>query len=76
MVDDLPEWMLAEASRLLDSLRVQADDPLLRAFMEAPEDNEPLTPEDIAAIEEGKAEIARGEGIPWEVVRARLLDQG
>lgn len=75
MVDDLPESAVAQAGRLLEALRVE-EDPLLKALMEAPEDDEPLTPEEIEAIEEGKAEIARGEGIPWEIVRARLLDQG
>ena len=72
LIDDLPESVLPEAERFLESLRA-GDDPLLRALLEAPEDDEPLTPEDIAAIEEGKAEIARGEGIPWEVVRAQLF---
>lgn len=40
-----------------------------QAFMAAPVDDEPLTAEDVAAIEEGKAETARGEGIPWEEAR-------
>jgi len=70
LVDELPDTLLPEIERYLAALR---DDPVLRAFMEAPEDDEPLTPEEIAAIEEGKAEIARGEGIPWETVEARLF---
>jgi hypothetical protein len=49
------------------------DDPLLRAFLDAPEDDEPLTPDDVAAIEAGKADIARGEVVPWEEAKARLL---
>ena len=73
LVDELPESILPEAERYLASLR---DDPVLRAFMEAPEDDELLTSEEIAAIEEGKAEIARGEGIPWEVVERRLFGDG
>jgi hypothetical protein len=47
-------------------------DPVLRAFLEAPEDDEPVTEEEEAAIAEAEAEIAR-EGIPWEVVEARLF---
>ncbi len=70
LVDELPDTLLPEIERYLAALR---DDPVLRAFMEAPEDDEPLTPEEIAAIEEGKAEIARREGIPWETVEARLF---
>ena len=73
LIDQLPESAIPRASQLLESLR-EVEDPVLKVFLEAPEDDEPLTPEDIAAIEEGKAEIARGEGIPWEIVRARLLD--
>jgi predicted transcriptional regulator len=71
LVDELPETVLPEAERYLASLR---DDPVPRAFIEAPEDDEPLTPEEVAAIEEGKAEIARGEGIPWEEYLARRRD--
>jgi len=42
------------------------DDPVLRAFMDAPEDDEPLTDEDLAAIAEGKADIDRGDVVRWE----------
>jgi hypothetical protein len=45
---------------------------VLHAFMTAPEDDEPLTDEDIAAIGGGKAEIARGEVISWEQVKREL----
>jgi len=47
-------------------------DPVLRAFLSAPEDDEPLTAEEEAAIREAEEEIARGEGRPWEEVQARL----
>jgi len=73
IVDELPDWLLPEAARALQPLRAAQDDPVLRALMEAPEDDEPLTEEDIAAIEEGRAEMARGEWIPWEEVKARLF---
>ncbi|MGI8553768.1 MAG: hypothetical protein ACR2PL_23710 [Dehalococcoidia bacterium] len=74
LIDRLPERVFPEAERLLQSLQIGDDDPLWRFFMDAPVDDEPLTPEDIAAIEESRAEIDRGEGIPWEVVRAQFLD--
>ena len=54
LIDELPDALLEEAARRLTDLR---DDRFLRAFLEAPEDDEPLTEEDIAAIEEGKAAI-------------------
>ena len=31
-----------------------------------------ITDEDAAAIEEGLAQLERGEGIPWEIARARI----
>jgi predicted transcriptional regulator len=71
LIDDLPDALLDEAARRLTDLR---DDQFLRAFLEAPEDDEPLTDEDIAAIEEGKAEIARGEVSDWEDVKRRCSD--
>ena len=74
LVDCLPEAAVPEAERALEQLQA-VDDPLLQAFLNAPIDDEPLTPEEVLAVEEGKAEIARGEGIPWEVVRARLLEK-
>jgi hypothetical protein len=70
LVDALPQEMWGEAERYLTGL--STDDPLLRYFLLAPLDDEPLTDAEIAAIEEGEAEIARGEGIPWEVVREEL----
>jgi hypothetical protein len=72
LVDELPDDALPAAERYLQSLREAAVDPVLQAFLNAPEDDEPLTAEDLAAIEEAEAEIARGEVIPWEVFRAQL----
>jgi hypothetical protein len=73
LIDELSDSTLVEAERYLEALRRAELEPLWQAFMAAPEDDEPLTAEDIAAIEEGKAEIARGEGIPWEIAREQLL---
>ena len=42
--------------------------------MAAPEDDEPLTVQEEAAIREGEEALARGEVRPWEEVRAELLD--
>jgi hypothetical protein len=69
LIDELPDDALPAAERYLESPR---DDPVLRAFAEAPEDDEPLTPEEIAAIDEAKAELAAGDLVPWEEVKARL----
>ena len=69
LIDALPDSNLAAAEEALASLT----DPILRAFLEAPEDDEPLAPEDISAIEQGKAEIELGELVPWEEVKTRLV---
>ena len=72
LIDTLPESALPEAERYLRRLQSAAADSFLTFLMNAPEDDEPLTPEDIAAIEEGKSEIARGEAIPWDEAWERL----
>jgi hypothetical protein len=66
LVDALPEREVAAARRYLEYLRDVGSDPVLRAFMAAPEDDEPLTEEDEAAIREAEEEVARGEVIPWK----------
>lgn len=72
LVDELPESELHAAERYLDFLRT-AGDPLLRALAAAPVDDEPLTPDDEAAIAEARAEYERGASIPWEELRKELL---
>ena len=72
LVDELPESELHTAQRFLEYLRDLNLDPVLRAFSNAPEDDEPLTAEDEAAIREAEEEFARGKGIPWEEARVRL----
>lgn len=51
-------------------------DPVLRALMDAREDDEPLTPEDIASIAEARDAASRGEIESWDTVRAELLGKG
>ncbi len=73
LVDALPEGELLPAERFLEYLRDRVEDPVLKAFMEAPIDDEPLTEEDLKAIAEAEEAIARGEEHPWEEVRERLF---
>lgn len=72
LIEELPEQEVQPAERFLEYLRNVGSDPVVRAFMDAPLDDEPLTPEDERAIREAKDEIARGEGIPWEDARQLL----
>lgn len=69
LIDWLPDDTLDEAARRLSPLY---PDPALRAALLAPIDDEPLTDEDIAAIEEGRQQIARGEFFTNEEVMALI----
>ncbi len=57
LIESLPEAVLPEAARRLEELR---DDPVLLALLTAPEDDEPETDEERAAVEEARQ--ARAEG--------------
>lgn len=88
LVDGLGEGDLATARAFLEFLgsrqrhgaasanAMDADpvsDPILRAFMDTPEDDEDLTPDERAAIDGGKADVAAGDVVPFEEVERRLL---
>jgi|TARA_B100000378_G_scaffold165293_1_gene133083 hypothetical protein len=70
LVDELPKKELPVAKRYLEYLRNMGD-PVLRSFMEAPEDDE----EETAMIEEARQEYLRGEARPWEEVREELASE-
>lgn len=59
LVEALPESELPTAERVLEALTV-ASDPVARALTNAPEDDEPLSAAEIAAIEEGEADVRAG----------------
>jgi hypothetical protein len=61
----VPEEQIPTAKRLLEALIV---DPVWLALATAPPEDEELRPEVIASIEEARASIARGEGIPHEEI--------
>lgn len=74
LVDELPESELETAAQFLERLRDNREyDPVRRALDEAPEDDEPLTPEDEAAIEESRAQYRRGEYVSAEEAKRELL---
>ncbi len=76
LVDHLPERVLPEAERYLRILAEADGDPVALAFLNAADDDEPLSSDEIAAIEEGIADITAGKVIPWEEAweRLRTLD--
>ncbi len=71
LIDELPEDEIGAAERYLQSLCAD-DDPVIRAVRTAPVDDEPLTDEDRAAIDEGRSDIAAGRGIPHHRVLRKL----
>jgi len=68
LVDALPESEVEAAKRALECLISKTCDPVLQAFLDAPEDDEPLTEDELKAIEEGEEAIKRGETEPLENV--------
>lgn len=72
LVDDLPEAELDTAKKLLRGLIALQGDPLLWALATAPEDDEPVNEEDIAAEAEADEAIAQGRVVPHEEVLRQL----
>lgn len=72
LVDKLPESELPTARRFLRYLNDMATDPLLRTLANAPIDDEPETPEEAAAVERAKEDMAAGRVTPLEEARRRL----
>lgn len=69
----LPDGVIPVAERFLRWLIVEEADPMARLLAEAPVDDEPVTPEEEAALEEARASVARGEVVSYEEVRRRFL---
>jgi hypothetical protein len=68
LIDAIPPAGLEAARRALEPLA----DPMLLALANAPIDDEPTTPEDIAAIEEERDAYRRGEWVADEDVRSEF----
>ncbi len=71
LVDELPDEEVGTAARVLAALGATVD-PLLRSLLDAPDDDEPETPEERAAVAETWAEHRRGEGSTTEELRREL----
>lgn len=68
LVDALPESEVETARRVLEGLRATASAPSY-TLDNAPEDDEPETEEERAAVAEALAEMRAGKGIPHEEVK-------
>jgi predicted transcriptional regulator len=67
---DLPEEEVDGALEYV-AARGGGEDPVVAAFREAPEDDEPWTEEDEAAAAEGRADIAAGRVVSHEEMLRR-----
>ncbi len=72
LIDELAENELGRIEQLIQAVRDGADDPLLRALLLAPWDDEPETDEERAAIQEGLDDLARGKVVSHEELRREL----
>jgi predicted transcriptional regulator len=63
LLDELPE---AELEPVLDFIASRGEDPVIAAFHNAPEDDEPFTAEDEAAVREADEDIAAGRTVSHE----------
>ena len=70
LVEFVPEADLPAAERYLESL--VGPDPLIRALVNAPWDDEPVTEEERKLVEEAERDIEAGNLIPDSEVRAML----
>lgn len=73
LVGKLPPGELEHAKRYLEFLvATTTDDPVLRSVLLAPEDDEPETPEERAAVKRAKADIKAGRFITLEELERKL----
>jgi len=71
LIEELPESELLAAERFLAYLRDMVD-PVRRALLTAPWDDEPETEEERQAVQEAHHELARGDVYPLDEVRREL----
>ena len=71
-MEALPDSKVEAANRFLECLAGKACDALMQAFPDVPEDDEPVTEEDLRDIEEGKKAVAEGRLKSWEQVNREL----
>lgn len=57
---------------MLEYLLSKTGDPLLWAFLYAPEDDEPLDEEDLAHLKEAESDLAKGRVVAREDVQREL----
>ena len=79
LVDELPEEAVGAVELFLEFVMLRrrpAANPVLQAFMNAPDDDEPLTADDIEALSEARADFERGDTLSWEAYLASRRADG
>lgn len=76
LIDKLPERELHAAKRFLQYLVAlsKKEDPVLKAMENAPLDDEPLTKEDIEALNKAYRDIEKGRILSDKEFRRRVLE--
>ncbi len=73
LIELLPERELETAEHVLEGLIALEADPVLRAIREAPEDDEPVTPDEEEALRRDMDGTLKGRVYSHEEARAILL---
>jgi hypothetical protein len=71
LVDDLPESEVFRAERVLKALKETAETPLY-SLEDAPEDDEPETPEEASAVAEAWKDHTEGKSLTTEELKREL----
>jgi hypothetical protein len=71
LVDRVPDGEVHTAERFLEYLAT-SDDPMMRALMNAPEMDEPLSDADREALEEGRRALEAGDVVSHEELRKAI----
>jgi predicted transcriptional regulator len=71
LVDRVPDGEVHTAERFLEYL-ASAADPVMRALMNAPEMDEPLSDADREALEEGRRALEAGDVVSHEELRKAI----
>jgi hypothetical protein len=72
LIDALPESEALIAKKFMEFLISMSGDPLLAAFLKAPEDDEPLTAQDLKDLEIAEKALAEGKVKEWDQVKKDL----
>lgn len=69
LMQEAPRWSEHDAEVALRAVEREHEDPVVVAFRDAPEDDEPWTDADEAAAADGRADIAAGRTVSLAEVK-------